>query len=201
MILQRDQQTFEQAQRRKRHDQNQRQPQQRVQPIRRLKEHLGDQGGENDDTATDQDDEDRRPVARICKAVVKPAALAGRTQRQEALEKMPFAAARATPAQAAADRQILRRCLTGHEVTKPSKQKGGVMTPPFLQKCPRYPACGAPEPHTYMQANRNSHTTSTKCQYQAANSKPRCCLGVKWPAKARSRQTIRKIEPIITCAP
>ena len=27
-----------------------------------------------------------------------------------------------------------------------------------------------------MQANRNSHTTSTKCQYQAANSKPRCCV-------------------------
>ena len=27
-----------------------------------------------------------------------------------------------------------------------------------------------------MQANRNSHTTSTKCQYQAANSKPRCWL-------------------------
>ena len=32
-----------------------------------------------------------------------------------------------------------------------------------------------------MQANRNSHTTSTKCQYQAQNSKPRCCCGVKWP--------------------
>ena len=37
-----------------------------------------------------------------------------------------------------------------------------------------------------MQANRNSQTTSTKCQYQAANSKPRCCLGVNCPAKARS---------------
>src|SRR4029078_10822990 len=61
--------------------------------------------------------------------------------------------------------------------------------------------CGAPDPHTYMQANRNSHTTSTKCQYHAANWKPRCCFGVKWPANARSRQTLRKIEPMITCAP
>ena len=33
-----------------------------------------------------------------------------------------------------------------------------------------------------MQANRNSQTTSTKCQYQAANSKPRCWFGVNWPA-------------------
>ena len=34
-----------------------------------------------------------------------------------------------------------------------------------------------------MQANRNSHTTSTKCQYQAAASKPKCCFGVKAPCQ------------------
>ena len=28
-----------------------------------------------------------------------------------------------------------------------------------------------------MQANRNSHTTSTKCQYQAAASKPKWRVG------------------------
>ena len=28
---------------------------------------------------------------------------------------------------------------------------------------------------------RNSHTTSTKCQYQAAPSKPKWRSGVKWP--------------------
>src|SRR5690349_1975 len=61
--------------------------------------------------------------------------------------------------------------------------------------------CGTPAPHTYIQANRNSQTTSTKCQYQAANSKPRCCFGLKCPAIARIRQTIRKIEPMITWAP
>ena len=32
-----------------------------------------------------------------------------------------------------------------------------------------------------MQKNRNSHTTSTKCQYQAAASKPKCRSGVNWP--------------------
>ena len=36
-----------------------------------------------------------------------------------------------------------------------------------------------------MQANRNSQTTSTKCQYQAAASKPKCCCGVKAPLSAR----------------
>src|SRR4029077_10038688 len=61
--------------------------------------------------------------------------------------------------------------------------------------------CGAPDPHTYMQANRNSHTTSTKCQYHAANSKPRCCVGVNWTATARDRQTGRKIGPMMTWAP
>ncbi len=33
-----------------------------------------------------------------------------------------------------------------------------------------------------MQAKRNSQTTSTKCQYQAAASKPKCPSGLKWPA-------------------
>src|SRR3990170_837595 len=52
-----------------------------------------------------------------------------------------------------------------------------------------------------MQVNRNSHTTSTKCQYQAAASKPKCCFGVKSPLLARTRQTIRKIVPTSTWKP
>ncbi len=52
-----------------------------------------------------------------------------------------------------------------------------------------------------MQMNRNSHTTSTKCQYQAAASKPKCCFGEKCPFSARNRQTARKIVPMMTCAP
>ena len=35
-------------------------------------------------------------------------------------------------------------------------------------------------PSTYIKRNRNSHTTSTKCQYQAANSNPR------WPPFIKS---------------
>ena len=40
--------------------------------------------------------------------------------------------------------------------------------------------------------NRNSQTTSTKCQYQAAAFEAEMALGVKWPAPAREQQTIRK---------
>src|SRR5258707_12468324 len=64
-------------------------------------------------------------------------------------------------------------------------------------QCPA--ACDAPCPHTYMEAKKKSHTTSTKCQYQAANSNPRCCLGVNCPARARIRHTINKIDQIMTC--
>src|SRR5579863_1927596 len=54
---------------------------------------------------------------------------------------------------------------------------------PVDQPPPVAPSIVAPqEPQTYTQEKRNSHTTSTKCQYQAANSKPRCCFGVNWPA-------------------
>src|SRR6516162_5798314 len=52
-----------------------------------------------------------------------------------------------------------------------------------------------------MQVNRNSQTTSTKCQYQAAASNPKCRSGVKWPARARNQQTIRKQVPTITWKP
>ena len=34
-------------------------------------------------------------------------------------------------------------------------------------------------PQTYTQTKRKSHTTSTKCQYHAAASSPKCLFGVK----------------------
>ncbi len=52
-----------------------------------------------------------------------------------------------------------------------------------------------------MQTNRNSQTTSTKCQYQAAASKPKCRSGVNCPARTRNQQTIRKIVPTMTWKP
>lgn len=36
-----------------------------------------------------------------------------------------------------------------------------------------------------MEKKRNSQTTSTKCQYQAAASKPKWCFGVKSPRRAQ----------------
>src|SRR5215468_563016 len=82
-------------------------------------------------------------------------------------------------------------------------EKGGMRRPlsgkDGRNQCPA--ACDGLAPHTYMQANRNSHTTSTKCQYQAANSNPICCFDVNWPARARIRHTVRKIEPMMTWNP
>lgn len=48
---------------------------------------------------------------------------------------------------------------------------------------------------------KKSQTTSTKCQYQAAASKPKWWLEVKWWRICRSRQTARKVEPIRTWRP
>lgn len=48
---------------------------------------------------------------------------------------------------------------------------------------------------------RNNHTTSTKCQYQAAASKPKWWFDVKWYLIRRKRQTSRNVDPIITCRP
>lgn len=48
---------------------------------------------------------------------------------------------------------------------------------------------------------RNNHTTSTKCQYQAAASNPKWWFDVKWYLISRRRHTSRNVEPIITWRP
>lgn len=48
---------------------------------------------------------------------------------------------------------------------------------------------------------RNSHTTSTKCQYHAAASNPKWWFDVKWNLIRRKRHTRRNVEPMITCRP
>lgn len=48
---------------------------------------------------------------------------------------------------------------------------------------------------------KSNHTISTKCQYQIAASYPKWWVVVKWCWMSRSRQTIRKEVPIITCSP
>lgn len=52
-----------------------------------------------------------------------------------------------------------------------------------------------------METYRNSQTTSTKCQYHAAASNPKWWLDVKWKLSCRSRQTVRKVEPMMTWRP
>lgn len=52
-----------------------------------------------------------------------------------------------------------------------------------------------------METYRNSHTTSTKCQYQAAASNPKWWFDVKWYFNCRSRHTVRKEVPMMTCRP
>ena len=62
MILQRDHQPLHRPQRPERDDENERQPQHRMHPERRLIDHLGDQGGADHDEAGQKHDEHRRPA-------------------------------------------------------------------------------------------------------------------------------------------
>jgi len=48
---------------------------------------------------------------------------------------------------------------------------------------------------------KNSQTTSTKCQYQAAASNPKWCEAENWNVRCRSKQTNKKVVPIITWIP
>lgn len=49
--------------------------------------------------------------------------------------------------------------------------------------------------------NKNNHTTSTKCQYQAAAKNPTWCLALKWFLNSRYNMAINIIVPTITCTP
>lgn len=52
-----------------------------------------------------------------------------------------------------------------------------------------------------MHRYRQIHTTSTKCQYQAAASKPKWWDLEKWDIIVRTKHTSRNVDPINTCAP
>ena len=55
--------------------------------------------------------------------------------------------------------------------------------------------------HQYTKINTKIQTTSTKCQYQIAASKPTWTLRVKWWKIKRTKHTNKKIVPIITWNP
>lgn len=52
-----------------------------------------------------------------------------------------------------------------------------------------------------MHRYRQIHTTSTKCQYHAAASNPKCRVFEKCDIMVRIRHTKRNEDPISTCAP
>jgi hypothetical protein len=120
MVLQRDYQALDRPQRRKRHQEDQRQPKHGMQPIGRLVDHLGDQSRGDDNCAADHNDEHRRTIAGIGEVEVETASLAAWPQCQKALEQPAFAAARAAAAQAAGDWQRLLR----HSLRSFRKAKG-----------------------------------------------------------------------------
>src|SRR5260370_31843257 len=94
MILQSDQKTFQASQRPQRHNQDQGDPQHRVDPVRRLILDLGNQRGSDDDGAGDHNDEYGRPVASIGKAEIEAAHVTLGFQGQEPLKQLSLAAAR-----------------------------------------------------------------------------------------------------------
>jgi hypothetical protein len=80
-----------------------------MQPVWRLVNHFSHQRRKYDNGPADQDHEYRGAIAGIGKIVVQPAFVARGPQRQETLKKPAFATSRAATAQAAADRQFVRR--------------------------------------------------------------------------------------------
>jgi len=52
-----------------------------------------------------------------------------------------------------------------------------------------------------MTRYKNSQTTSTKCQYQAAASNPKWWVGLNSQARWRKRTVAKKAVPIKTCSP
>lgn len=55
--------------------------------------------------------------------------------------------------------------------------------------------------HQYIKVNKNNHTTSTKCQYHAAASKPKWWVDDIKFLFIRKKDTIKKVVPIITWIP
>jgi len=104
MVLQRNHQSLHRPQRPQRDNEDQWQPKRRMHPIRWLKQNLGHQRGTDDDRAGQEYDEYGRTVAGIDKAVIEPADLAARPQRQEARKQLAVAAARTAAAEASVNR-------------------------------------------------------------------------------------------------
>src|SRR5579862_714629 len=93
MVLKRDHQPLHRAQWTERDDQDQRQPQHRMDPIGWMIERLNDQGCANYDEAGEKHDEDGRSITGIGETIIESARVAARPQLQKALKQLALPAA------------------------------------------------------------------------------------------------------------
>src|SRR6188472_1499644 len=96
MVLQRDQEPFDGTQWQHRRDQDERPPQERMNPVRRRVENFDGQGRARNNKPGKEHDEKSRPVGRIDEEKVKAAGLAPWTQSEKPLKQAALAAARTT---------------------------------------------------------------------------------------------------------
>lgn len=99
VVLQRYKKALQTPQRPKRHDQDQRYPKRHMNPIWRLIFDFSEQGGGDDDGTRDHYDEYCGPVPDVCECEVQTTGITLGFQRQETVEELPFAAARASTQQ------------------------------------------------------------------------------------------------------
>src|SRR5690606_25170036 len=173
-VLLQHEQGLDRAQQADRRTEDQRRPDHEVKPVRRRDGRLEEQCRRHHQKTEEKDQEDRRTVTGIMGSEVQATCVAPFADVEEAAIKRRLSATRAPAAER--DPQSGRLGLSGawrHQ-------------PPEYQD---------------TTTHRHSHTTSTKCQYQAAASKPKWCCGVKCPLIARNRQTARKMVPTMTWKP
>lgn len=103
IILQRNHQAFHRPQQSERDNQDQRKPQNGVDPIWRVVNGFRDQGRADDDKSGQKHDENGRPIAGIGKAIVEPAKFAAGTQGQKSRKQLSPAAMRTAAAQSCFD--------------------------------------------------------------------------------------------------
>jgi hypothetical protein len=95
VILERDHEALERAQRREPGDEDERPPEHRVYPVRRLIEELNGECGARDDEARDEHGKERGRVRRIGEGEIESAPAAARREFQKAGKQLALAAARA----------------------------------------------------------------------------------------------------------
>src|ERR1700722_15066044 len=127
-------------------------------PEWRLIPHLRHQSRADDDEAGQEHDEDGRPVAGIGEAIIEPANVAARPQRDKSLEQFTLAAARTGAGQAGeggTGKRVDRFVHNGDVVVRSSPRKRG---PQFLRSA----RTGFPLPPSRYALRRTRTRRSSK---------------------------------------